>query len=61
MNKHDKKGIQLHVEGQDLVALYKLYYIPRFVLISKEGKIIDAFAPRPSDPKLEKLIKDNLK
>ncbi|MFH0896325.1 MAG: TlpA disulfide reductase family protein [Bacteroidota bacterium] len=61
MNKHDKKGIQLHVEGQDLVALYKLYYIPRFVLIGKDGKIIDAFAPRPSDPKLEKLIRESMK
>ena len=30
--------------------------IPRYILIDKEGNIVDRDAPRPSDPKLKELI-----
>lgn len=35
--------------------------VPRYILLDQKGKIINADAPRPSDPELKKLIKDNLK
>ena len=38
----------------------KLYFInstPRYILINKEGKVIDPFAPRPSSPELLPLLK----
>lgn len=35
---------------------YKIKGIPRFILIDKEGNIIDASAPRPSDPKLREVF-----
>lgn len=35
--------------------------VPRVVLVDKDGRIVDAYAKRPSDPKLklqlEKLMK----
>lgn len=55
----DKKlgGIQLFSSGgQDILDYYKISGIPRFVLIDKAGKIINADAPRPSDPELKGLI-----
>lgn len=43
-----------------LIKDLKLSTIPRYILISKEGKIINSDAPRPSDPELRKLIEKNL-
>ncbi len=40
---------------------FKITSIPRFILIDPEGKIVDAYAPRPSDPKLKLLIESVLK
>ncbi len=34
--------------------------IPQYILIGKDGNIISADAPRPSDPELKKLIEENL-
>lgn len=34
--------------------------IPQYILIGKDGNIINADAPRPSDPALRKLIEENL-
>ncbi|MCD6346260.1 MAG: hypothetical protein J7L96_02440 [Bacteroidales bacterium] len=35
--------------------------IPRFLLIDSEGKIIDANAKRPSDPRLKTKLKEIVK
>lgn len=35
-------------------------FFPRYILIGKDGNIISADAPRPSDPELKKLIEENL-
>ena len=35
--------------------LYKIYGIPRYILINPNGKIVEAFAPSPG-PELKKLI-----
>lgn len=39
---------------------YQIKGIPRFILLDKEGKIIDANAPRPSSKKIEEIF-NNLK
>jgi thiol-disulfide isomerase/thioredoxin len=35
---------------------YEINGIPRFILIDPDGKIVDAEAPRPSDPNLKNLL-----
>lgn len=52
-------GVQLFCgEGWDceFVENYKVYYIPRAILINPKGKVINAFAPRPSNIRLEKTL-----
>ena len=50
-------GVQLWA-GQDnaLQQAYQITGIPRFILIDPSGNIVDANAPRPSDPKLKDLF-----
>ena len=53
----NKKGaeLQLNVPGgfkSDLVKKYLIHGVPRIVIVDEEGKIVDANAKRPSDPKL---------
>lgn len=50
-------GIQLFA-GTDysFSQEYQINSIPRFILIDPDGNIIDANAPRPSDPKLKELF-----
>ncbi|MEO0573122.1 MAG: TlpA disulfide reductase family protein, partial [Bacteroidota bacterium] len=52
-------GIQLIVDGDwksDFAISYKVSGIPRFMIIDSDGTIINANAPRPSDP----AVKDAL-
>ncbi|MFS4455664.1 TlpA family protein disulfide reductase [Maribacter sp. 2304DJ31-5] len=52
-------GIQLYAkEDETFAAAYKISGIPRFILIDPEGNIVNADAPRPSDPKLKALLDD---
>ncbi|WP_299526976.1 TlpA disulfide reductase family protein [uncultured Lutibacter sp.] len=55
-------GLQLFSPDNDIPFFkeYILRGIPRFILIDKEGKIIDANAYKPSDPKLKELILEEL-
>ena len=53
------KGIQIMADKEwnsDFVRAYNIQGIPRFILIDKEGNIVDANAPRPSDPNLKELL-----
>lgn len=44
-------GIQLNVEGkEEFMKAYHVSGIPRFILLDKKGKIVDANMTRPSDP-----------
>lgn len=58
----DMKGIQLHASeawNSEICKKYCINGIPRFILIDKEGKLINAKAPRPSGnirEILEKLV-----
>ena len=52
-------GIQLLADkdwNSDFVQGYKINGIPRFILISPEGKVVNADAPRPSSPELVTLL-----
>jgi len=52
-------GIQLITDNErksDFLKQYAVSSIPRFILIDKEGNIIDADAPRPSNPKLIEIF-----
>lgn len=53
----DKSGatLQLNVPNgfkSELAKHYGIRSVPRIVIIDRQGKIVDAFAKRPSDPKL---------
>ena len=51
------KGIQLYYnEDFDFTKALIITGIPRFVLIDPSGKILEASAPRPSQPELEELL-----
>lgn len=39
-----------------LVEEWQIFSIPRFILIDKDQKIIDAYAPRPSSPEIVKVL-----
>lgn len=55
-------GIQLFANGNiPFVQDYQISGIPRFILLDKKGNIVDADAPRPSEPRLEKLLTNLLK
>lgn len=41
---------------QEIVKRFDLKYIPRYVLINKEGKVADENAKRPSDPAIKSDI-----
>ncbi|MCX6224048.1 MAG: TlpA disulfide reductase family protein, partial [Bacteroidia bacterium] len=47
--------LQLH-DGNKMNDKYVVRYIPSFILIDREGKIIDPRAPNPSDPKLRGVL-----
>ena len=50
-------GIQLW-SGKDerFQQEYQINGIPRFILIDPQGNIVDANAPRPSDPRLRNIF-----
>jgi len=64
MIKNDKlSGIQLFAENDSnsqFIKDYQIAGIPRFILIDPAGNIVDADAPRPTDPRLVALF-DSLK
>ncbi|MCF6279643.1 MAG: TlpA family protein disulfide reductase [Flavobacteriaceae bacterium] len=50
-------GIQLYAGNNNTFSQeYQINSIPRFILVDPEGNIVDADAPRPSDPKLKELF-----
>ena len=50
-------GIQLYAGTDKSFSVeYQINSIPRFILIDPEGNIVDANAPRPSDPRLKDLF-----
>jgi len=59
IKEKEMKGVQLFAPNDwstQFVQDYGISSIPRFILIDKEGKIINSNAPRPSDPNLVKVF-----
>ena len=57
-------GVQLMADkawNSKFVQDYAIQGIPRFILIDPNGNIVNADAPRPSDPKLLELLEEELK
>lgn len=48
-------------EESEIVKQLKISSIPRYLIIGKDGKVINADAPRPSDPKIGELFDELLK
>ena len=62
IQKGDIKGIQLCIgPNSDFMQKYLVKGIPRFILLDREGRIIKANAPRPSDPNITKIFDELLK
>lgn len=57
---NENSYLLLNFDKSPYVKLYNINSIPRYILIGKNGKIINDDAPRPSDPKLAELIDKNL-
>ena len=54
VKEKDLKGTQLFApRDNDFVKKYNIQGIPRFLIIDKDGKILDPNAKRPSDPTLK--------
>ena len=52
-------GVQLYADNNfesEFILEYGINAIPRFILIDPKGNIVDADAPRPSDPNLKLLF-----
>lgn len=52
-------GIQLYAGKEvvsDFIKAFQVNTIPRFILIDPSGKVVDADAARPSDPKLKEQL-----
>ena len=59
-----KKGVQLIADNafkSQFILDYDINQIPTFLLIDKNGKIVDPNAPRPSDPRLAEVLEKLLK
>lgn len=61
----EKKGeeVQLNIPDgfkSDLARFFGIRSVPRIIVVDKDGKIVDAFARRPSDPKLRQLLQELL-
>ncbi|SMC87389.1 TlpA family protein disulfide reductase [Pedobacter nyackensis] len=55
-------GVQLYAGGfvNKVTDFYKIETIPRFIVIDKNGKLLNPNSPRPSDPKLKALLEGEL-
>lgn len=57
--KEDLKGVQLFAGDKarnDILDPYQIKGIPRFILFGRDGKVLNANAPRPSNPDLTGVL-----
>lgn len=55
--KEDKiEGLHLNDPNEQVAKIYNITAVPRYMLIGKDGKIIDGEAPRPTNPKAAEMI-----
>ncbi|MFA7687612.1 MAG: TlpA disulfide reductase family protein [Moheibacter sp.] len=63
VRENDLKGFQVFADkdwDSEFVRDYGIKEIPRFILIDQKGNILNADAPRPSDPQIRMLMDLNL-
>ena len=61
VKERELTGIQLFASGWSKITDdYIINGIPRFILIDKDGKIVDSNAPRPSSDEIKDLINEIL-
>ncbi len=63
VNAESLKGVQVIADNDwnsDFVKSYSITGIPRFLLIDENGNILNADAPRPSNPELVELFDDSI-
>ena len=61
MSRKKMDGLQLFTEHENkFFDFFLVYGVPRFILLDKNGKIIDAHAKKPSQPELWEEIKQYL-
>lgn len=57
VKKNQMGGVQLHPErDRSFLEAYAVDAIPRFILLDKKGRIVDANCTRPSDPQTLKKL-----
>ena len=64
VKSEDLKGVQLFAENafeSQFIQDYGIRQIPTFIIIDKEGKIVNADAPRPSSDEITSLLEGLLK
>lgn len=64
VKREDLKGVQLFAENafeSQFIQDYGIRQIPTFIIIDKEGKIVNADAPRPSSDEITGLLEGLLK
>ncbi len=49
-------GLHINIDDSDFSSSYKITGVPRYILIDKNGLIIDAFCDKPSNGKVEEKI-----
>jgi thiol-disulfide isomerase/thioredoxin len=49
-------GLHINIDDPTFSESYKITGIPRYILIDKQGKIIDAFCSKPSNGEMEEII-----
>ncbi len=57
------KGVQIMADAafnSQISKDYNIRTIPRYIMVDKEGKLIDASAPRPNSDDLKTLLKNLL-
>ena len=61
INNIDNSLKIINNENSKFLQEQKITTIPRYIIINKEGKVINSDAPRPSDPKIRKIFDELLK
>lgn len=61
IKKDQMEGVQLlGTSLGEFARHYKINTIPRFMVFDKQGRLVTADSPRPSDPKLKMIIEEEL-
>lgn len=61
LSSHPKKLAQYNTTDAAVRESWAITHIPRFVIIDKDFRIVDAYAPSPSDPKAKAMLEELLK